>query len=218
MKGNIRHLIAALAAAAPFGLFAPAAVSQTIDFGALPAGPVAAGTDGFDWHGAINDPTGFDPSFVTAPSVLIDQFTGSQPFTLNSVTFENLMSEAPSPGGTASYSTVVSGYLNGTLEKSVTEDYGWGGASTFSGLDIAGVNQITFATTALLTDSFCCDSSGNIVTLTFFNGPDTTYVSSLNVSSVAKAPEMDPASAASSLSLLVGGLLVLRGRRAAHVQ
>ncbi len=31
---------------------------------------------------------------------------------------------------------------------------------------------------------------------------------------VVKAPEMDPASAASGLTLLMGGLMVLRGRRA----
>ena len=69
------------------------------------------------------------------------------------------------------------------------------------------------ATKALLTDNYCCDSGGNIVTITYYNGPDATFISSLNVSGAKAAPEIDPASAASGLTLLLGGLAVLRGRR-----
>jgi hypothetical protein len=40
-------------------------------------------------------------------------------------------------------------------------------------------------------------------------GPEVDY----SISSIARAPEIDPASAASGLTLLLGGVVVLRGRR-----
>jgi hypothetical protein len=44
--------------------------------------------------------------------------------------------------------------------------------------------------------------------------PDLTLVSQLTVDNVvAKAPEIDPATAASGLTLLIGGLLAISGRR-----
>ena len=46
------------------------------------------------------------------------------------------------------------------------------------------------------------------------NVPHPTYIDQLKVSPYKAAPEIDPASAASALTLLLGGLAVLRGRRA----
>jgi hypothetical protein len=43
--------------------------------------------------------------------------------------------------------------------------------------------------------------------------PDFTLVNSLNVDNAAKAPEMDPAGGAGALTLLIGALLVMGGRR-----
>lgn len=48
----------------------------------------------------------------------------------------------------------------------------------------------------------------------FISSPDLTLVSQLTVDNfVAKAPEIDPATAASALTLLIGGVLVSTGRR-----
>ena len=41
MKWNIRYLIAALAAAAPFRLNGPTAIAQTVDFSALASSAVS---------------------------------------------------------------------------------------------------------------------------------------------------------------------------------
>jgi hypothetical protein len=69
-----------------------------------------------------------------------------------------------------------------------------------------GVNDIKFKTTEINTRF---GQPG------VFTSPDFTLVSQLSVGNfVAKAPEMDPATAASALTLMVGGLLVIRGRRA----
>jgi hypothetical protein len=43
----------------------------------------------------------------------------------------------------------------------------------------------------------------------------TGLVSANDVTSVLKAPEIDPASATSALTFLIGGLAVLRGRKRA---
>lgn len=216
MKRNI-HFLAAAMAAAPFGLFGSIAGAGTINFGpaVTPGAPTAPsvpnGYAGFNWGNATNDYDGFTPFFLTAPSAFIDQFSGSTPFDLNSVTFQNFMSEASGDGQVSTYSTVISGYLGGTLVSSVTENYGWGG-TTITGINLDDVNKVTFSTHALITDSFCCDSMGNIETITQFNGPDQTFVSSLKVSAVTAAPEIDPASGASALTLLAGAILVLSRR------
>jgi hypothetical protein len=106
--------------------------------------------------------------------------------------------------------TVVSGYRGTTLVKSVTEQYTSSGSGLFTGLNIDGVNKITFSTTDTVS---YLNSSGNPVIVTT-NAPDSTFVDQLKVSSYKAAPEIDPASAASALTLLLGGLAVLRGRRA----
>jgi hypothetical protein len=209
MKPGIRGA----AVAACLGLFASIASSKTIDFGQnLPDGAIAPGYAGFNWGSAVNDP--FGGGFgLTEFAASIDQFSRNAPFDLNSVTFQNLVSEGGGDGSTANYTTVISGYLGNTLVRSVTENYAGFQDPTFAGLNIDGVNKITFSTIALLQDTFCCDSHGNTITQTNFHGPDSTYVSSLNVSNFTKAPELNDASAATALTLLLGSLAVLRGRR-----
>jgi hypothetical protein len=215
MKGNLGFAIAAVVLAAPFGLFLPAGAS-TVDLGsALPSGTVPNGYGGFNWAGAINDSGDAQFFFTSAPAADVSQFSRAQPFDLTSVVFQNWESEVTGLGQVSNYATVISGYLNKTLVRSVTENYPWG-QGVFSGLNIDDVNKITFATTAHITDTFCCDGSGNPITVTEFNGPDTTFVSSVTVKNAARAPEVDPASAASALTLLLGGLAVLRGGRRAQ--
>jgi hypothetical protein len=207
MMRNIRFLAVALVGM-PLGVIAGFASAATVNFGQnLPSGPVPAGYAGFNWGSAVNDPFGGGYG-LTDFSASISQFSKGQAFDLNAVDFQNFGSEAPGDGATASYSTVISGYLGTTLVSQVTENYGWS-AGSFSGLNIDGVNRITFSTTAILGDTYCCDSHGHIVTTTTYDGPDPTFVSSLNVTTAA--PELGSASAAACLTLLIGGLLVLRG-------
>jgi hypothetical protein len=213
MKKNILRVTVAVAAAALLGLAVPIANARTVDLGAaLPSGPVPPGYGGFNWGAAINDSGDIQFFYTTAPAANVDQFTSSQPFDLTGVTFQNWMSEFTGEGQVSNFSTVISGYLNNTLVQSVTENYGWG-AGVFSGINIDDVNKIIFKTTAFITDTFCCDSGGNITTITEFNGADTTFVSSVTVKDVMGAPEIDPASTVTAFTLLVGGLAVLRSRR-----
>jgi hypothetical protein len=128
-------------------------------------------------------------------------------FDLNSMVVQDLNSDVPSGGDTTAYTTVISGYLNGTLVESLTKSYRWGGGTVLS-LNMDGVNDIKFKTTEINTRF---GQPG------VFTSPDFTLVSQLtvdNFSTVAKAPEMDLATAASALTLVVGSLLVIRGRRA----
>lgn len=203
--------LAAIAVAACFGLIATTAYSaQTINFGQnLPDGPVAPGYAGFNWGSADNDPFGGYGLSDFAAS--IDQFSRNKPFDLNSVTFQNLVSDGPGDGSYASYTTVISGYRGNNLVKSVTENYFTLQGPTFSGLAIDDVTKITFRTHVLEWDTYCCDSNGNVVTQTNANGPDWTLVSSLTVSDFTKAPELNSSSAATALTLLLGSLAVLRG-------
>jgi hypothetical protein len=109
------------------------------------------------------------------------------------------------------YTTVVSGYRGTTLVKSVTENYPGAGGDLFAGLNIDGVNKITFSTT----DTYgYLDNSGNPV-VAGVNAPSTTFVDQLKVSRFTAAPEIDRTSVASALTLLLGCLAVLRGRRSA---
>jgi hypothetical protein len=199
-RAPAHSVLAATVVAACLGLFASAANSQTINFGhvqGLSDGPITPGYAGFNWGSAVNDP--YDGGYgLTEFAASIDQFSRNTPFDLNSVTFQNLVSE-----GTGD-----------TLVSSVTENYGAYSDPTFAGLNIDDVNKITFSTNALLQDTYCCDAHGNIVTQTNYNGPDSTYVSSLTVGNFASAPELNGSSAATALTLLLGSLAVLRGRRA----
>jgi hypothetical protein len=193
-------------------LFAPAARAQTINFGQnLPDGPIANGYAGFNWGDADNDPEG--GYGLTGFAASIDQFSRNASFDLNSASFVNYLSEGTGDGDVAVYATVISGYQGNHLVKSVTEHYGAYSDPTFSGLAIDDVNKITFSTHVLETDEYCCDSQGNIVTHVIQNGPDSSLVSSLNVSNfVAQAPELDNSSAAAALTFFLGSLAVLRAR------
>jgi hypothetical protein len=217
-RAPAHSVLTATALTACLGLCASAANSQQIiNFGqnvpGLPDGPVAAGYAGFNWGSAVNDPDGGGYG-LTNFAASIDQFSRITPFDLDSVTFQNLVSEGTGDGSTAYYTTVISGYLGNTLVSSVTENYGAYSDPTFAGLNIDDVNKITFSTNALLQDTYCCDAHGNPVTQTNYNGPDSTYISSLTVANVARAPELNGSSAATALTLLLGSLAVLCGRRA----
>jgi hypothetical protein len=213
---EIRRTIAAVAAALPLCLFAITTSSQTINFGAnLPAGAVPAGYEGFNWGTGVNAAINSGPDaaiyYLTGAAASIVEFGRANLFDLNSVEYQILVSGITAEGTVNDYTTVVSGYRDATLVKSVTENYGGYGSDLFVGLNINGVNRITFSTT----DTYgYLDSSGHEV-VTQVNAPSQTFVDQLNVSRFTSAPEVDPASAASALALLLGGIAVLRGRRAA---
>ena len=210
---ELRRMIAAVAASAPFSLFATLAGSQTIDFGAnLPAGPIPAGYSGFDWgtgaNAAVNG--GDDPFNGSWASIV--EFGRASPFDLNSVEYTAFFSDRDNFDD---FTTVVSGYRGTTLVKSVTERYTnfEGGQFPFTGLNIDGVDKITFSTTD--TYGYFDYSTGEKKTVyQGTNVPHPTYVDQLKVSPYKAAPEIDPASAASALTLLLGSLAALRGRRA----
>jgi hypothetical protein len=217
MKMELRRMIAALAVSAPLSLFATLAGSQTINFGAnLPAGPVPAGYGGFDWgtgaNAAINSGPDAQIYYLVSPAAYMVQFGRTNLFDLNSVGFSMYVSDLSYEGNFNNLTTVVSGYRGTTLVKSVIEHYTSSGPDSFTGLNIDGVNKITFSTTDTVS---YLNGSGNPVIVST-NAPDSTFVDQLKVSSYKTAPEIDPASAASALTLLLGSLAVLRGRRAGY--
>lgn len=214
---ELRRMIAALAVSAPLSLFATLAGSQTINFGAnLPAGPVPAGYGGFDWgtgaNAAINSGPDAQIYYLVSPAAYMVQFGRTNLFDLNSVGFSMYVSDLSYEGNFNNLTTVVSGYRGTTLVKSVIEHYTSSGPDSFTGLNIDGVNKITFSTTDTVS---YLNGSGNPVIVST-NAPDSTFVDQLKVSSYKTAPEIDPASAASALTLLLGSLAVLRGRRAGY--
>jgi hypothetical protein len=142
------------------------------------------------------------PSFFG--SLFITELSRTAPFDLNSMVVQELNSDAPSIGETSNNTTTISGYLNGTLVDTLTESYAFGGGTLLT-LNMDDVNEVKFTTTNTRT------VSSPPLTI---SGPDLTLVSQLTVDNVvAKAPEIDPATAASGLTLLIGGLLVISGRR-----
>jgi hypothetical protein len=217
MKMELRRMIVAVAASAPLLLFATLAGSQTVDFGAnLPAGPVPTGYAGFDWgtgvNAAINSGPDADLYYLIAPAAYMVEFSRTSLFDLNSVGYSMYASDLTYQDTFHDLTTVVSGYRGTTLVKSVTEDYTSVGPDTFTGLNIDGVNKITFSTTD--TNGYLDYSSGSgTPVIVARNAPASTFVSQINVSSYTMAPEIEPASAAAALTLLLGGLAVLRGRR-----
>jgi hypothetical protein len=212
-----RTIAAAISVAALLFLFAPSAAfanSQTINFGAnLPAGPVPAGYSGFNWGTGANQAINSGPDaaiyYLTSPAASIVEFGRTGLFDLNGVDYQVLVSGETGLGSFDNYTTVVSGYRGTTLVKSVTENYPGSGGDRFNGLNIDGVNKVSFSTR----DTFgFLDSLGNMVVSG--TSAAATFVDQLTLSSVTAAPEIDPASALSALTLLLGGLAVLRGRRA----
>jgi opacity protein-like surface antigen len=201
MKTELGLTLAAIVATLPL-LSANAA--QTLNFGpSLPTGTVPDGYAGFDWHGAQNDVFA-DTTVDFFGSLFITQLSRTAPFDLNSMVVQELNSDAPSIGETSNNTTTISGYLNGVLVDTLTENYAFGGGTLLT-LNMDDVNDVKFTTTNTRT------VSSPPLTI---SGPDLTLVSQLTVDNVvAKAPEIDPAAAASALSLLIGGLLVITGRR-----
>jgi hypothetical protein len=213
MKMEIRRIVAAAAAAAPLSLFASFANSQTINFGAnLPAGPVPAGYSGFNWGAGANVAVNSGPDaaiyYLTGPAAAIVEFSRANLFDLNSVDYQILVSGLTYETTFNNYTTVVSGYRGTTLVKSVTENYPGAGGDLFAGLNIDGVNKITFSTT----DTYGYLNSGGNPVVVGVNAPSTTFVDQLKVSGFTAAPEIDGTSAASALTLLLGCLAVLRRR------
>jgi hypothetical protein len=206
---SVASLLCSLAASAAF------AASETINFGAnLPAGPVPTGYAGFNWGTGVNQAVNSGPDadifFLTSPAASIVQFGQSPLFDLGSVDYQVLMSGITGEGTFNNYSTVVSGFRGSTLVSSVIENYPGTGGNLFSNLNIDGVDKVTFATTD--TSGFF-DSLGNMV----ISGTTavSTFVDQLTVSpAVVAAPEINGSAAANALTLLLGSLIVLRGRRA----
>src|ERR1700722_4646929 len=211
---EIRRPTAAVSVAALLFLFATSAAfsSETITFGAdLPAVPVPAGYGGFNWGTGANQAinSGPDAFFLTSPAASIVEFGHTGLFNLNGVDYQVLGSGETGLDSFDNYTTIVSGYRGSTLVKSVTESYPGTAGNRFNGLNIDGVNKVSFSTR----DTFgFLDSLGNMV----ISGTEAaaTFVDQLTLSSVTAAPEIDPASAFSALTLLLGSLAVLRGRRA----
>ena len=198
MKTELGLTFAAIVATLPL-LSANAA--QTLEFGPnLPTGTVPDGYAGFDWHGAQN---GVFYSTNDFANLYITEMSRASPFDLNSLVVHELESSVPSPGETSNYVTTISGYLNGTLVQTFTENYAWGSDPLLT-LNMDGINDVKFATTNIRTsDAF----PGT------FSIGDLFMVSEITVSnSVTMAPEMDPTTAASAFTLLIGGLLVMTGR------
>jgi hypothetical protein len=198
MKTGLGLTFAAIVATLPL-LSANAA--QTLEFGPnLPTGTVPDGYAGFDWHGAQN---GVFYSTNDFASLYITEMSRTAPFDLNSLVVRELESSVPSPGETSNYMTTISGYLNGTLVQTFTENYAWGSDPLLTP-NMDGVNDVKFATTNIRT------SDGFPGT---FSIGDLFMVSEVTVTnSVTMAPEMDPTTAASAFTLLIGGLLVMTGR------
>jgi hypothetical protein len=201
MKTELGLTLAAIVATLPL-LSANAA--QTLDFGPnLPTGTVPDGYAGFDWHGAQNGVFFTTNDFG---SLFITELSRTAPFDLNSLVVQELNSDVPSPGETSNFTTTISGYLNGTFVQTLTKNYPWAGGTLLT-LNMDGVNDVKFATNNVRTS----DALPGTIT-----NPDFTFVSRMtvdNFTGVTKAPEIDPASAASALTLLIGGLLVFTDRR-----
>jgi hypothetical protein len=201
MKTELRLVLAAIVATLPL---LSANATQTLDFGQnLPAGTVPDGYAGFDWHGAQNAVFA-DTTSSFFGSLFITEMSRSAPFDLNSMVVQELNSSVPSPGETSNFMTTISGYLNGTLVQTLTENYAWGGGTLLT-LNLDGVNDVKFSTVNIRTS----DAFPGTIT-----NPDLTLVSQLTVgNSVTKVPEMHPATAASALTLLIGAFLVFTGGR-----
>jgi hypothetical protein len=214
---GIYRSIAALVAASPLCLCANFAGAQTITFGdSLQGGPVAPGYAGFQWGTGANQAINFvsdvsDPYFLylTGPAADIRDFSRTTLFDLNSIEYQILVSGQTALDSFDNYSTVVSGYRGTTLVKSVIENYPGFGGALFTGLNIDGVNSITISTTD--TTGYLDPNTGKPIVAGSFTSPGA-FVDQIKVSNFQAAPEIDPASVLTALTLLLGSLAVLRGR------
>jgi hypothetical protein len=91
------------------------------------------------------------------------------------------------------------------------------GSNTFTGVATSldgDVYDWTFTRTiAPVASSIFGDWSGTGTPVVIGGGNGATQLADVVITSATKAPEIDPASAASGLVLLVGGLIALRGRK-----
>ena len=95
------------------------------------------------------------------------------------------------------------------------------GSNTFTGLATSldgDVYDWTFTRTiAPIMSSIFGDWSGTGTPVVIGGGNGATQLADVVITSAAKAPEIDSSSAASGLALLVGALIVLRGRKQQRV-
>ena len=215
MKREFRLTVAAIGATLPL---LGAGAAQTITFGpsatfSPTTGTVPDGYAGFDWHGATNDVVpDFDPEDIYQTlytSASITEMSRSAAFDLDSIitvaSYVQGFHEIPT------FSTVISGYYNGTLVKTVTEEHYSSDGGGNLAINMDGVNDIKFATTLSIATYYYEGPPS------FGSFPWVTLVSQMtvdNFSGAAKAPEIDPTATASALTLLLGSLLVIRGRPA----
>jgi hypothetical protein len=115
----------------------------------------------------------------------------------------------------------------GSLSSSGTVDLGLAANPNFFSGTLLG-NTITGVATSLdgdvydwnltrtiapVTSSIVGDWSGTGIPVVIGGGNGATELADVVITSATRAPEIDPASAGSGLALLIGGLIVLRGRK-----
>jgi len=116
----------------------------------------------------------------------------------------------------------------GSLSSSGMVDIGTAGDPTLFAGTLSGSNTMTGVATSLdgdvydwtytrtigpVTSPIVGDWSGTGTAVVIGGGNGATELADVVITSATKAPEIDSASAASGLVLLVGGLIVLRGRK-----
>ncbi len=118
--------------------------------------------------------------------------------------------------------------ISGSLSSSGLVDIGTPGDPNFFAGSLSAANTITGVATSLdgdvydwtfsrtiapVTSPIVGDWSGTGTPVVIGSGNGATELADVVITSAAKAPEIDPASTASGLALLAGGLIVLRGRK-----
>jgi hypothetical protein len=118
--------------------------------------------------------------------------------------------------------------ISGSLSSSGAIDIATPGDPNFFAGNLSGSNRFTGLATSLdgdvydwtfarmiapATSSIFGDWSGIGTAVVIGGGNGAVELANVDITSATRAPEIDPASAASGLTLLVGGLIVLRGRR-----
>jgi hypothetical protein len=171
----------------------------------------------------INPPAGWT-TFNAPPNVEVGTLSGF--VTLSAPLGDNLNDSSVTPTRIQMFSGVTGQLFMGTVAFSTNGNRavdGWsmslagmvggpgGWTETMTSSDIAGgvggdyaeisTNCTAYFSSGKPPQNFSCGSTGSNTTPGVWTGPPT------------RAPEIDPASAAGGLSLLLGGVAVLRGRR-----
>jgi hypothetical protein len=167
--------------------------------------PIAASAQTYD----VNVQEGIDSGGVITPNV--NDLTGS--FTYNAGVFSNINVQIDGQGAIAPVQTITGGATS--LLFSYTD---MPSDTTFYSFDInhpLSGSATTISVSDVVFSPFDSLQFGNDVcggTVYGQSGPNaSTYTCS---GSLTKVPEIDPASAAGGLALLIGAVAVLRGRRA----